>query len=375
MKSWSQPYTALLVGFFLLLSIHATSQPIQACDRIEITKLGFFEQCRWFRYDAATNTVRFCMQLKRLKPSIEPVQVVPYLKSPTYVDLIEPLQAQSVTLAVGECKTLCWQFRKPSNLDLNRFYEYTDFEYVDPATQNRYLVDYIWRQDRIAGVARRAGKTDDGDGSSIETLLWPMFNEQTKRMTEPMLVTTAVNMSQALPGWEVLDMDPKPGTTFTLYPQQKPLGTITIRQPADATEGLSIIQPRLLNAQTGEVVQEVSLRYLVDYTPPQVIEATAENKAEMREFRVVASDATAGLADAVQVHISVNGGPFQSYFLDFFRAPDFDTFTMECLILASTRTFTALLGPFTPNGTLQFFFTVPDEAGNETRTPIRTMQP
>lgn len=375
MKSWSQPYVTLLVGSFLLLSIHATSQPIQACGQVEMTKLGVFEQCRWFRYEVATNTVRFCMQLKRLKPSIEPVQVVPYLKSPTYVDLIESLQAQSVTLAVGECKTLCWQFRKPPNLDLSRFYEYTDFEYIDPATQNRYLIDYIWRQDRIAGVARRTGKTDDGDGSSIETLLWPMFNERTKRMTEPMLVTTAVNMSQALPGWEVLDMEPQPGTTFPLYPQQKPLGTITIRKPADATEGHSIIQPRLLNAQTGEVVHEVSIRYLVDYTPPQVIEATVENKTERYEFRVVASDATAGLADAVQVHISVNGGPFQSYFLDFFRAPDFDTFTMECLTLASTRTFTALLGPFAPSSTLRFFFTIPDEAGNETRTPIRTMQP
>lgn len=376
MKSWSQLYVASLLGFFLLLSVHATSHLAQACDRVEITKLGYFEQCRWFRYDVATNTVRFCMQLKRLKPSIEPVQVVPYLKSPTYVDLIEPLEGQSLTLAVGECKTLCWQFRKPPNLDLSRFYEYTDFEYIDPATQYHYLVDYIWRQDRVAGVAPRTGKTDDSDGSLIETLPWPMFNELTKGMTEPMLVTTAVDMSQALPGWEVLDLDPKPGTTFTLYPQQKLLGTITIRKPANATEGLSIIQPRLLNAQTGEVVQEVSIRYLVDYTPPQILEATVENKGEMREFRVVASDGTAGLADAVQVHISVNERPFESHFLDFFKAPkEFDTFTMECLVFASTRTFTALLGPFNPNDKLQFFFTVPDEAGNETRTPVGTIQP
>jgi hypothetical protein len=191
-----------------------------------------------------------------------------------------------------------------------------------------------------------------------------------------MQVMTAVDMSHAMPGWEVLDIDPKPGTTFTIYPQGKPLGTITIRKPADAGEGLSIIQPRLINVLTGEVVQEVSIRYMVDHTMPNIVETAVENKGDDREFRVVASDDTAGLADAVRVHVSVNGGPFESHFLDFFRAPkNFDTFTMDCLVLASTTTFTRVLGPFNPTDKIQFFFTVPDEAGNEARTSVTTMQP
>lgn len=313
--------------------------------------------------------VLFCMSLKRMTTSIDPVFLQPSLKSGGTVDVIKVLDRQPISIEVGECKTVCWQFSKPDDLDLDCFYEYTDIE-----NDAGLLVDFIWRTDMIEGFTSNQALIPT---KPVETMAWPLFNVWTKTMATPMPVITAVDMSNALPGWQVVDMSPPLGSSFTLHPGTAPVGSITIRKPDHLDEGVSVIRPQLINAATGEIVQEVYLRFKIDHTPPKVVEAGAESDGENGLFRVTAVDAQSGVADAIEVHISVNGGPFESFYLDPFQIPPAaNVFITDspCRTCVKPMTVTTTLGPFGPAARIRYYFTVPDEAGNTTTTAPATMQ-
>jgi hypothetical protein len=306
------------------------------------------------------------MRLRRLKVGIDPIYVAPYLKSGTIANVIKILDRQPVSIAVGECKTICWQFTKPDDLDLNQFYEYTDFE-----DANGNLNDFIWRTDRIVGFV---GNSSGGAAKQVETLTWPLFNEGTKRMPAPIQVVSAIDLSGTLPGWQVVAINPDPSSPITLYPRETPVGTITIQKPVDSDEGVSVIRPRLINVATGDIVQEVNLRFKVDYTPPDVREASAQRQGDFCLFRVIAADTGSGVADSVQLHISVNEAPVESIFLESFEfSPTGGALTSPCLTFVAPTTFTAKLGPFKPADRIQYFFTILDNAGNTVQTAPATI--
>ena len=187
-------------------------------------------------------------------------------------------------------------------------------------------------------------------------------------MSAPIQVVTTVDLSDALPGWQVVDIDPDPGSPFTLHPRETPVGTITIQMPANPVEGISIIRPRLINVATGEMVQEVHLRFKVDHTLPDVLEASAQIEGTYCLFRVIAADTVSGVADAVQVHISVNGAPVESFFLESFESDSL------CITFLAPTAFTTKLGPFNPTDRIHYFFTIPDQAGNVVETAPATIQ-
>ena len=193
-------------------------------------------------------------------------------------------------------------------------------------------------------------------------------------MSAPIQVVTAIDLSDALPGWQVVAIDPDPGSPITLYPREAPVGTITIQKPVDADEGVSIIRPRLINVATGDIVQEVNIRFKVDYTPPEVMEASAQRDGDFWLFRVIAADTVSGVADSVQLHLSVNEAPFESIFLESFEfSQTGGALTGPCLTFVAPTIFTAKLGPFRPADRIRYYFTIPDNAGNMVQTTPATI--
>lgn len=355
----------LLVWSSFLLPVLA--RPALACDRFERSGFGLFEQSRWFRYDPRTNTLFFYMKLRRVVEGVDPIFVQPFLKSGNFFTTILVLPRQPISLRRGECKTVRWRLKKPPELDLNSFFEYTDLE-----DENGLLQDYIWRTDRIEGTVAGSSAL----AAQVEIISWPMFNMATKTMTEPLEVVTSVDLSDALPGWEVIRIDPDPSTPFILYPGQMPVGTITLRRPAKSPEGVSIIRPRLIDTATGRIVQQVHLRFKVDRTKPVIIGTRASLEGEECRFRVVAMDVHSGVADAVEVHVSVNGGAWESYFLEEFEvAVGQEPVVVEtrCLSCRTPTQLATRLGPFKPGDEIWYYFTVPDEAGNVVSTRLRRL--
>ncbi|MBI4468964.1 MAG: hypothetical protein HY650_06560 [Acidobacteria bacterium] len=336
------------------------------CDRYEKTRFGLFDQCRWYRFDPSTRTMRFCMRLRRLTEGVNPVYVRPFLKSGSTIDTIKELEVQAVLLAPGKCATACWTFPYPDKLDLNRFYEYTDFE---DATGG--LLDFIWRTDLIAGAVSSAEPS-----SHVETYTWPLYNETTLLSGTPFLVSTSVDLGDALPGWRVLDMNPQPGHPWTISRGEKPLGSITIEQTRDSREGVSVIKPKLLDVLHGDVIHEVIMRFHVDRTPPEILDAGAEVIGDRLHFSLTAVDRQTTVADAARVHFSLNGGPFVPEYLEpFDPVPSTRDLMLPapCLPLEQAIVLSAMIGPFRSGDSVSYYFTVPDRSGNTATTPGSTI--
>lgn len=353
-------YRATACLFFGLLWIAGPWS--MACDNFEKTSKGTFETSVWYRFDPETNMVHFCQKIKRLKDGTDPFWVEPHLKTGGWNShTIKVLDRQKVSVKKGECKTVCWWFEKPEKLDLDSFYEYSDFENEDGG-----LFDWLWRKTKIWGFT----SSKEEYAQEEETMPWPMYNFSTLLMPDPIEAVVVVDMSDAMQGWRVLETNPPLNTPFMLQPGERALGSITVQGPPEVREGVSVIRPQVVELATGHVIQEVHFDFDLDFTKPEITRARAYALQDKVMFQVVAEDTHSGVADRTQVFYSVNDGPFESEFLEQTLIDEgirVNVVEQGCNTCRDETTL-FLTKTFQPGDRLRYYFVVPDEAGNVATT-------